>query len=186
MMNSYSQVPWTRNLAPQIDREFELMHDALRETRHRAFNAGKLLLEAMAQVPPLTGPEWISRHTKLSPTEAHGLICLAQAMPLLAEVEARASGFNSQQNGQLQHALWTNMTGPAHALDQWACPDDAVLEAQIELCRAVLDRLDATATELAAAERVLNYVQNRVAALMADVGDDVDQSLASTGRESPF
>jgi hypothetical protein len=185
-MNSYAQVAWTRYLAREIDREFERVRAALCETHHRALNAGTLLLEAMAQVPPLTGPEWITEHTRLSLAEACGLMCLANAIPLLAEVEKRVEGLATDRHVEFRQAPKADGADPERTLDTRAHPDDAVLEAQIELCRAVLDRLVATPSELVAVERVLNSIQNKVAALLAEgVIDDANVG-GSADSDVPF
>src|SRR5579859_1829455 len=78
LMTNSTLTPWMQTLARQIDTDYELVGAAWRQTHHHAVDAGKLLLEAMGQVPPLTGPDWITQHTSLSLVEAYALMRLAR------------------------------------------------------------------------------------------------------------
>jgi len=76
------------------------------------------------------------------------------------------------------------VAGGAEDFGQWIQVDGAVLEAQTKLCRAVLDRLDATPAELAAVLQVLNDVKNRLAGLLVDTSADSGRAEGPDNRLS--
>jgi len=177
---------WMHPLAQQINAEHALVQAALREARIHAITIGKRLLEAMGEVPPLTGPEWITDNTTLSLTEAYALIRLTHNATLLGEVDTRVAALNTRQYAEYRQAQEKDVVSQAVVFGQGARLDDAVLEAQIELCRAVLSRSDATPFELAAVERVLKDTQNRIATLLAgDVGSALNGAVRREDWRDP-